>query len=183
MDDGSERGPPTNDEVIIKRDRFIFDLIEKRAESEQERSIILDNKASNIIGYVGLIVGLLVTVISFIFGDLSENEVLIKYYSSYRILLLFGILFLLGSIVASINAYFVREYQIVPATKALIENYAKQDRDITTILRLVSQEMSDVLNDNKQIIDEKAKSIKISLTLFAIGMGLIVLFVIGLLML
>ncbi|MGV8087662.1 MAG: hypothetical protein ACP5NU_01210 [Methanomicrobiales archaeon] len=182
MNEGSEGTPPNTNDVIIQRDRFIFDLIEKRAESEKERSNILDSKASNIIGYVGLIIGLLVTVISFIFGDLAKNEVIIKYYSSYRILLLFGIIFLLGSIIASIHAYFVREYQIVPSTKTLIENYAKEDRDITTTLRRVSQEMSDVLYDNKQIIDEKAKSIKISLTLFAIGIGLIVLFVIGLLM-
>lgn len=164
MPDERNDSSPRIEKEKIQRDRLIFNLIEKRVESEQERSNILDSKASNIIGYVGLIIGLLVTVISFIFGDLSQNEEIIKYYSSYRIILLFGILFLLGSIVVSIHAYFVREYQIVPSTKALIENYAKEDRDITTILRLVSQEMSDVLYDNKKIIDDKAKSIKMSLT-------------------
>lgn len=178
----TENIPSRINDVYLQRDHFIFKLIEKRTDSEQERSNKLDIKASSIIGYVGLIIGLLVTVISFILGDMSTNEVLVKYYSSYRMMLLFGILFLLGSIIASIHAYFVREYQIVPSTKALIENYAKKDQDIITILRLVSQEMSDVLYDNKQIIDAKAKSIKISLTLFTVGIGLIVLFVIGLLM-
>ncbi len=166
----------------ILRDRFIFDLIEKRAESEQERSITLDSKASNIVGFVGIIIGLLMSVISFFFGTLAENSLLLEYYTTYRILLLFSILLLLGAIVTSIHAFFIRDYQIVPSTKVLIENYAKQERDITTILRIVSQEMSDVLYDNKIIIDNKAKSIKISLIMFVSGMGFVVLFMIGLLM-
>jgi len=178
----SELDPHEFDKSVTERDRLLFDLLSNRNTAEFERSNILDSKASSMIGFAGIIIGLLATLISFIFDQLSLNSKLFAYYSSYRVILLAGIIVLALSIISSLFAYFVKPYEIVPENNHLIEEYAKKDRDICTILRITAQGISDAINKNKVIDDEKAKWVKYSLILFGIGMGLVVLFVCGLLM-
>jgi hypothetical protein len=165
-----------------ERDRLIFDLIINRNNAEFQRSNGLDAKASNIIGFVGIIIGLLGTTISFIFDKIYKDPKILSYYGSFRVILFLGIILLTFSILCSLLAYFIKQYEIVPETQHLIEEYAKKDRDILTILRVVGQEMSESIKKNQTIDDDKATWIKYSQISFGLGMGLNVLFICGLLM-
>jgi len=163
------------------RYRLIFDLISGRNAAEFDRSNNLDSKASSIIGFVGIIIGLLATLISFIFNLLPSNSSLSAYYSNFRFFLFAGIFFLAVSILLSLIAYSVKPYQIVPETNHLIEEYAKKGRSICDILRITSRGMSDAIKQNKETDDDKAKWVRYSLIFFGVGMGLVILFVFGLL--
>jgi hypothetical protein len=173
---------PVNGDTENERDRLIFDLITNRNNAEFQRSANLDSKASNLIGFVGIIIGLIGTTISFIFDKVYSNCNLFLYYTSFRVLLVVGVILLTIAIFCSLIAYFIRQYNIVPDTKHLIENYAKKDEDYLTILRVVAQEMSNSIITNSEIDEEKAKWIKYSQIFFGLGMSLIILFICGLLM-
>lgn len=108
-----------------EKDHFIFTLLCKRNDAEFERSNILDSKASGIIGFAGLIIGLFGTLISFLLGEMSQNTHFMFYYQSYRVFLFMGILSLAVSILSCIFAYTVKTYVIIPKPTALIEKYAK----------------------------------------------------------
>ena len=176
-----EEGMPVIDTEIKERDRFIFDLVDKRNDAEFERSNLLDVKASSIIGFVGIIIGLLGTILAFVLDKIYINPKLFAYYSSYRVILFLGIVFLALAIFCSLMAYFIRQYTIVPDTKHLIEEYAMRDRDLLSILRIVAQERSDAILKNSVTVDDKSNWIKYSQILFGLGMGLAILFICGLL--
>ncbi|MFA4859250.1 hypothetical protein [Methanoregula sp.] len=164
-----------------ERDRLIFELIVNRNGAEFQRSTNLDNKASNLIGFVGIIIGLLGTTISFIFDKIYKDPKIFLYYTNFRAILLIGIIFLTVSIICSLIAFFIKQYEIVPETDHLIKNYAKKDENYLTVLRIVAQEMSNTIVKNKDIDDDKAKWIKYSQIAFGAGMGLIIVFICGLL--
>ncbi len=171
------------DEETIAKDELILNLISRRNDAEFERNNILDNKASGIIGFAGIIIGLLGTIISFLLDKLTQGSSLLIYYNSYRVILLFGILFLAAAIILCCYAYSIKVYTIVPKTDMLIENYARdKKKNKCTVIRVVGQEISLGILKNAAINDEKAKCVKYGLRLYAFGMALTVLFFIGLLM-
>jgi hypothetical protein len=171
------------DSKTIERDEFIFNLISSRNSVEFERSNTLDNKASGIIGFAGIIIGLLGTLISFLLEKLSTSSPIFYYYQSFRLILVFGIIALAGSIFFCILAFSIRTFLIVPNTTTLIEKYAKnKEKSKCAIIRVVSNEISESIKNNSLVDDDKAKFVKIGLFFFALGMALTVIFVCGLLM-
>ncbi len=169
--------------VTIAKDELILNLISHRNDAEFERNNILDKKASGIIGFAGIIIGLLGTLISFLLEKLVQGSSLLIYYNSFRVILLFGILFLAAAIILCCYAYSIKVYTIVPKTDMLIEKYASdKNKNKCSIIRIVGQEISHGIQKNSAINDEKAKCITYGLRLYAFGMALTVLFFIGLLM-
>ena len=167
----------------IEKDEFIFNLISSRNDAEFERSNILDNKASGIIGFAGIIIGLLGTLISFLLEKLSQNSPIFVYYQSFRVILLLGIIGLAGSILFCIFAFSIKTYVLVPRTSMLIEKYAKnENKNKLEVLQVVGTQISDAITDNSRTDDDKAKFVKYGLYLFAFGMVMTVIFVCGLLM-
>ncbi len=166
----------------LEKDEFVFNLISNRNDAEFERSNILDNKASGIIGFAGIIIGLLGTLITFLLEKISVASPLFLYYQSYRVVLFFGIIALVGSIFFAVLAYSVKTYSIVPNTAALIEKYARDDeKSKCDILQVVGLEISESIKINSITDDGKAKFVKWALSLFTLGMFLTVIFVCGLL--
>jgi len=166
----------------VERDEFIFNLISNRNSAEFERSTILDNKASGVIGFAGIIIGLLGALISFLLEKLSQNSPIIFYYQSFRVILLLGIIALAGAIFCCLIAYSIKTYSIVPDTSTLIEKYAKNpNKNKSDIIQVVGLEISQSIKDNTKTDDEKAKFVKYGLLFFTFGMAMIVIFVCGLL--
>ena len=55
-DETPKQESPHIDANTKERDRFVFDLIDSRNKAEFERNNLLDTKASNLIGFVGIII-------------------------------------------------------------------------------------------------------------------------------
>jgi len=140
----------------------------------------LDKKASQIIGFVGIIFSLFAGFYALVMKDLAENVRFLLYYSDWKIVILLAIFLLALSVFCCIKTLHVRTFYDAPDTVVLINDYAKAERDVPTILRDVGTEISRAVEDNKKINDGKADFVKYSTISFASGMLLIMLFIGGL---
>lgn len=65
---------------------------------------------------------------------------------------------------------------MVPDTAHLIEEYGKKDRDVVDILRIVSQEISNVVKENKEINNKKVEFIRYGSDTLLAGVVTIIIF-------
>lgn len=166
-------------EEAEKRDKFIYELIADRFRLEWQRTNDLDGKASGIIGFVGIIVSLQAGLGSFLLKEIPKT---CDFYIHLCILFLLGIIFLMCSILCGLKAYYVKTWKVVPDPEYLIEEYAKKDRSRIDILRIVSAEISGAVTENKSTNDKKAKFIRYGFIFLVLGIGMVIIFVCGLLL-
>jgi hypothetical protein len=166
-------------EETEKRDQFIYELITDRFRLEWQRTNDLDGKASSVVGFVGIILSLEAGLGGFLLKEISETS---ECYALLCFLFLLGLVFLMCSILCGLKAYYVERWEVVPVPKHLIDEYAKKDRSRIDILRIVSAEISDAVKQNEATNDKKAKFIKYSIIFLASGIGMVILFVCGLLL-
>lgn len=95
-----------------ERDLMIFDLVKRRYDSEWQRINNLDSKANNLIGFISVIVTLLLGA-----GTLQVQQFL---SNSNKWLFVTGIGFLVASLCASLWAFKVRRWKIVPHVDTLV---------------------------------------------------------------
>ena len=167
------------DEETEKRDQLIYELIADRFRLEWQRTNDLDGKASGIIGFVGIIVSLAAGLGGFLLKEIPRT---CDFYIHLCALFLLGIIFLMCSILCGLKAYYLKAWKVVPDPEYLIEEYAKKDRSRIDILRIVSAEISDAVTKNKLTNDEKAKFIRYGFISLVLGIGMIIIFVCGLLL-
>ena len=86
------------------------------------------------------------------------------------------------SILCGLKAYYLKAWKVVPDPEYLIEEYAKKDRSRIDILRIVSAEISDAVAENKATNDEKARVIRYGFIFLVLGIGMVIIFVAGLLL-
>ena len=159
-----------------KRDEFIYELISDRFHLEWARTHDLDGKASSVIGFVGIILSLEAGLGGFLLKEISGTS---ECYALLCILFLLGLLFLVCSILCGLKAYFLKSWEIAPKPKRLIEEYGKKDRSRIAILRIVSQEISKAVKQNKDTNDEKVKFIRHGFMFLVFGIAMVIVFVCG----
>lgn len=130
---------------------------------------------------MGIIFSLFVGFYAFLIKEFAGDEKVLIFYSNLRIFLVIGIFSLALSILCSLKTMHIKRFFDAPATDVLINEYAKAEKDIPTILRDVGTEISNAVIDNQKINDYKADFVKYSLISFAFGMFLIMVFIAGLL--
>lgn len=165
-------------EETEKRDQLIYELIAGRFRFEWQRTNVLDGKASGIIGFVGIILALQAGLGSFLLKEIQRT---CDFYILLCVLFLLGIILLMCSILCGLKAYFLKSWKIAPETERLIEEYGKKDRNRTDILRIVSQEISSAVKQNKGTNDEKVKFIRHGFMFLVFGIVMVIVFVCGLL--
>lgn len=150
------------DETKI-RDQLIFDLITRRFEIEINRRIGLDQKASSLIGFEGIIVGIFSAGTGLLFPQNSDSGPPF----TFILFALIGLGILGVSLLLSLYAFRLREWQSPPDTEYLLREYTKKTWIET--LRANAVELSKALVHNTAINDNKAKYVKASWSLLVIG--------------
>ena len=97
--------PQTDDDV--KKDEVIYELVKRLYDEKLATKRVLDDKGSNLIGYITIVTGLLVGLGTF---NVSDKLSLPQYYIPYFI----GIGLLLGTIVFSMLSVRVKNYSYAP---------------------------------------------------------------------
>lgn len=166
-------------EETEKRDQLIYELITNTFRLEWQRIIDLDGKASGIIGFVGIIISLQAGLGGFLLKEVPKT---CNLYIPLCALFLSGIILLMCSILCGLKAYYLKAWKVVPDPEYLIEEYAKKDRSRIDILRIVSAEISDAVAENKATNDEKARVIRYGFIFLVLGIGMVIIFVAGLLL-
>lgn len=150
-----------DDEEELKRDKLIYEMFLNVFNVELDRIHDLDNKSGKLITFSGVIISILG-----IFGGYVLTQIKID-WSSY-ILFVISLITILISILYSIQAFKIRNWAIAPDNKTLLE-YGKNDEIQENILRLVSEGLSESIDDNRDINNEKVKKIKCSYYLLIAG--------------
>jgi hypothetical protein len=171
----SDNNELDNYDETLERDRFLFELITDTYNSEKTRNNNIDEKASKIIVFVGILISL-----QSAFGSILLKDVNTPFYYIYVFFFLLGLIFLIISIICGIHAYRIQKWKDVPKTSAII-NYGIEDRDISSVLKIIAKERSKAVEENAEKMKNKTNSIKLGFTFFLLGIITTFIFILVLL--
>lgn len=132
----------SNNETEDKdRDQLIFDLIKRRYDSELEINNSFDTKASSLVGFVSILIGLLFVNGTFELSVITSNPILSTSY-------FLGTSLLVGSIIFSLLAFRIRRFIIVPDVSQLLNEYS--DRPYLEVLKRTGATMQVAVETSKK---------------------------------
>lgn len=168
----------TND-VEIKYDSLVYELLKDRYNSEMERIDSLDQKANNTIGFAGIILSFVSAAGVYLIKDVPKSS---NFYIIYSSLFLLGIIMLGISIFFALRACSVKDYDMFPEDPdPFIKKLEKVKRE--TIVNSLPAAYRSVLNNNRPRIDEKAEFLKRSFKYLSAGIFINLLFIASMLLL
>ncbi len=167
--DGNPTNPTNSCNKDAERDKLIFDLVTRRLDSEWQRINDLDTKATNLIGFISVVVGLLLGAGTFKLSTLSQNTPLSVVY-------FIGVGLLLVSIGLALGGFKVRKWHDVPNTRYLIDNYTSLPYD--EVLKRNAGEMANVVTEMEITNNKKARLINTSWYLLISGLSVVFIFII-----
>lgn len=158
---------------ILERDQLLFELISDTYNAENSRLIDIDDKASKIVVFVGVLIGLLSSFGTLLLKDIPRTN---EFYYYYLTIFILSLTILIGSIICGLLAYRMRKFKIVPNTNTMIK-WGKENKDKIDIIRIISQERSKAVNENGEILKSKIKFIRLGYTLLIIGIIITLIFI------
>jgi len=153
------------------RDLLIFELIQKRFESEWERLRSLDNKANGMIGFVSLAVSFLLGTGTLGFFDIDNLN------KNVAGIFVTGIGVLIFAIMLALYGFKIRRWDVVPDVNYLIKEY--KDKPYSTVLKRTGATFASAIGDMEKQINDKAKFIHYSWYAIIVGLSLVLIFVIA----
>lgn len=166
-DDGPEEEPTANE-------KFIFEQVKDRYNAENTRSQNMTVKASNLVGWVGLIISVVLAGGGVLFTSNNDGAIPLDLLD----IALLGVLLsaLVGSIFVALFAVRVSGQDTVPDSRSLIESYGESPH--RTTLRALTVEFTFATENNIKRNKIKARQVTASWILFLTGMGLTAIFII-----
>lgn len=163
----------------IESTKLIYNIVYERYQSEWQRTNQIENKATNIVGFVGIIFGLLSNTGVYLLQQRASAGSLYIYSLWFFV---FSLIFFIITMFLSLSALYVTKWRRIPETKYLIENYAEKGVEIEETLKDLYLEYSDGVGKNVKKNDVKAKCLRYSFISFGMGILLTAFFVLSLLM-
>jgi hypothetical protein len=152
-----------------KEDEILYDIVKTKYNDSLARWDSLDNKASNLIGYVTIVTGLLVGIGTFeLFGSLHS---VISY-----ILFFIGMGLLVLVIISSLICIRIKYYFEIPSAKE-IEMIFEKNWKYQTIIRQIFISRLDTQKKIDQHLEDKVKWIGRSWQFLIIGMSMLLVFI------
>lgn len=150
--------------------QLCYDIINNAYKFTFENRTNLDEKASKIIIFSGIIMSVYSGIGGIFLRDISQTEVInINKYNLLLTILFLGVLSLIISIILALIAYKPEIWQNVPSAKAFHEKYVKEDADKEIILSKLASTTVKAIQDNEMKMNNKAKNIRRSYWALVIG--------------
>jgi hypothetical protein len=165
----SSEGNVPIDASELQRDQLVFELIKRRLDNERQRINDLDGKASNLVGFVSVVVSVLL-------GSALFELRFLSFGSAVSILYFLGIGVLLISIGFALGGFRIRRWQDVPEVEYFLDEYT--NRRYEEVLTTSSVEMARAVKHTEEQNNHKAQLISWSWYFLIIGLSLVVLFII-----
>lgn len=162
------------DEIELKRFQLIYDLISDEYNAQRARKVKIDERASQVIVFVGILTGILSSFGTMLVRDISKKSF---YYDSYMFLFILSLIFLSISIIGAFYAYKIQKWKNVPVSSKVME-YAVTKKPSLNILQIVSDGRCQAINNNRAKIERNAKIISFCYLFFLLGLILLILFLI-----
>lgn len=152
-----------------RRDDLIFELVRDRVKGEWDRSMAIDSKAGNLIGFTSIVIGLLLGGVSLNITLLAQSSVLSAVYFT-------GVGILLLSIFFSLLVIKTRTWTLVPDVKRLLDYYVS--RSYQELLRSNAATMADAVKLSERNNTSKARFTHYSWYFLLSGLILVFLFMV-----
>jgi hypothetical protein len=151
---------------------IIFDEVVKRFDKELERANHLDDKASNTVGFIGILTGIVPG-----FGAFTLK--LPTTQAEFVVTSLFGasLFALFFALVFGLKAYSPQKFTLVPDQYYLIGKYDKMEKE--KVVGDLCDNYAIAIEDNGLINDTKVKNIKRTMNCLFVAIVLFALFAIG----
>jgi hypothetical protein len=167
----------SEEEKNVERVKLIYDSIMNRYNFEWDKHKFLDEKASGLIGFVGIILALQGGIGAILIKDATIKGTFFMIMNEVFIL---GVLCLTLSIICGLIAYYIQEcWALVPKAHYLTEECGAKDRSRIDIMCVMGQEMADSINFNSSTNNRKMNFIIGGFILLIIGLLLNLSFIIG----
>ena len=141
----------------IKNLETLYEITKEKLFNQMENADALDTKASNVMGFIGIIVG---AIFGFTFFLTS-----LPWIGLFSLKL--STLFLISSFVFGLLTLRCRIYQLDPKPKSLVENYTLETYEHT--IEQITHNFVDSYEKNENKLKLKARYINISLYLLLIS--------------
>jgi hypothetical protein len=151
----------------------IYSEVVKRYDRELERTANLDGKANNIIGFVGILTGIISGFGAFTLKAPTN-------YAEYATVAFFimSLLFLFSSFLIGLKSYFPKKFTIVPDPFFLIGKYEHTNEEQT--IRDLSDNYAVAIDENMTINNCKSTNVKRAVWCLFVSIVLFSLFALGL---
>ena len=174
MPKNDENKPSKEEGKASSAEEFIYEQIKHRYDFENTRTDALDSKASNLVGWVGLII----SIMSAWTGITLERDESLSLSFHENVLLVAMFVFLVGSLFFSLVAFRLSNYSVVPEPRPFMNTYKTKTHSWT--LRKFTATMVDAIENNLKKNNQKASFIVIAWALFLVGMSSTATFIIKL---
>ena len=134
----------------------IYDAVINRYQFEVERIKHLDDKASNIIGFVGILASLISGFGIFQLRLPTNFAEIVEF-----VIFAFSLGFLILSLIFGLRAYGTKKFTIIPNAYFLIGKY--EDKEKERIIRDLCDNYAVSIEDNMNLNDKKVANIKIAM--------------------
>jgi hypothetical protein len=165
-------------EDSLNTTKLIYNIIYERYQLEWQRTNQIENKATNIVGFVGIIFGLLSSTGIYLLEQKATNGVL---YLDCFWFYLFSLIFFITTIFFSLSVLYLKKWKRIPETKFLIENYVKKGVESKIMLEDIYIEFSNGVIENSMKNDVKVDYLRYSFISFGMGILLTAFFILSLL--
>lgn len=154
----------------LKKDETIFELMKRKYDEEFETKTILDEKGSNLIGYITIVTGLLIGLGTF---DIFDKLSLPEYYVPYFV----GIGLFLASIIFSMLTVRVKEYEFVPTVSDMRKVLNDDNWTSRTVMRQFIEGAANAIEKNHMKNQRKAFWLGLSWSCLISGLIFITIYV------
>lgn len=160
-------------ESKTSRLQFCYDVIREAYNFTFQNRTNLDEKASKIIIFSGIIMSVYSGIGSLFLKDLAKTEsIVINKYIFLVIVLFLGILSLFISIILALKAYKPEIWTNVPSAKPFHEKYVIDDKDKDFILGKLTASTVEAITFNETKLSDKVKYINNAFKALQIGIVL-----------
>jgi len=171
----TDKGGVLSEEVSARN--LIYQAILERYREEWERTKNLDDKASSIIGVVGIAGSFVTGLGGFLLSDPQYRIIMSETRTILPVAFFFiNIACFLASLTFGLIAYHIREYTHVPAPFILIAKYG--DKNKTEVTAVLQSTYADAVEKNMILNNKKVTAVKRSF--YLLYLSLIVLFIFSL---
>jgi hypothetical protein len=176
MADDSENSKCANEDNDESRIKLVYEIIKEAYKSRLENRDKLDEKASKIIVFSGIIVSLYSGFGSIILREMPKDQGILTKYNFLLLLLALGLILLICSVYFGLRAFKLETWKSVPDERHFLDEYAKKDKSKQEILGCLSTMIVEAVENNDNKIKNKVSQINVSFNFLLAGIVICVVF-------
>lgn len=157
--------------------KLIYDTIVERYKAEWERTYQIESKATNIVGFVGIIFGLVSISGTYLINQTKEGNVLVVSIVLYS----FTLVLLIVTIIFGLKTLYVRTRTVVPNPRDVQNDYIENVENMDGIIEKLQDSFVNATEKNYKINSNNADFLIYSFISFALGIFMALLFIFSIL--